>query len=75
MWWIVDWPVVVGHAIGCNGGGLLWVWWVGLWLLVWIPIEVVCDVLVVDGGVVGGFVVFFFLNIVEVVFGRFKYLA
>ena len=68
MWWIVDWPVVVGHAIGCDGGGSA----CGCW---YIPIEVVCDVLVVDGGVVGGFVVFFFLNIVEVVFGRFKYLA
>ena len=57
--------MVVG-CCGCGGSAC------GCW---YIPIEVVCDVLVVDGGVVGGFVVFFFLNIVEVVFGRFKYLA
>ena len=32
-------------------------WWVILWQLGWIPIGVVCDVLVVDGVAVGGFVV------------------
>ena len=50
--------MVVGHIVGCSGGGL-WVWWVGLWRLGWLLIGVVCDVFVVNGGVVGGFVVSF----------------
>jgi len=37
----------------------LWVWWVGLWRLGWVLIRVVCDVFVVNGGVVGGLVVSF----------------
>ena len=31
--------------------------WVSLWQLGWVPIGVICDVLVVDGGMVDGFVV------------------
>ena len=40
IWWIVDRPVVMGHIMGCSGGGL-WVWWVGLWRLGWVLIGVV----------------------------------
>ena len=52
MWWIVDRPMVVGHAMGFYGCGgpfiglwwldqwvTPWVWWVGLWRLGWVSIR------------------------------------
>lgn len=52
MWWIVDRPMVVGHAMGlCGCGGpfiglwwldrwvMPWAWWVCLWRLEWVSIR------------------------------------
>ena len=52
MSWIVDRPMVVGHAMGFYGCGgpfvglwwlnrwvTPWVWWVGLWWLGWVSIR------------------------------------
>ena len=52
MWWIIDRPMVVGHAIGFRGCGgpfislwwldrwvMPWAWWVGLWRLGWVLIR------------------------------------